>query len=826
MQRLRKIFVLSILGLLICTLQARGQTLPKFGHVVIVPLENHSYSQVVGSSSMPYLNSLISKYGLATNYTANTHPSIGNYFMLTTGQILTNDDGQTPSSFPVSADNIAHEVEAAGKTWKDYPEKTGSYIVRHDPLQYMTNINKANLTSFTQFKTDLANHALPNFSFITPNGCDDAHDCGLSTADSWLKSNIDPLVQSSYLQPGGDGLLIIVFDEDDHSEGNRVACVIVSPFIASAGFKSSNSYHHQNALKLMAAALGLSTSGLSAAASASNMSEFFHAVTTASTVTLLPSSLSFGNQTVGTTSAAKLATLTNTGTTTVTISGETVTGDYALAGLGTCGTSLAPGSSCAISVTFKPTATGTRTGSVTITDSATGSPQKISLTGSGVSSGTSTPVASLSPTSLAFGNQTVGTTSAARVITLSNTGTASLSISGIAVTGTNSGDFAQTHTCGASLAAGTSCTISVTFRPAATGARTASVAVTDNASGSPHTAALSGSGVSSTTSTPVASLSPTSLAFGNQTVGTTSAAKVVTLSNTGSAALSITSIAVAGTNVGDFTQTHTCLSSLAAGARCTISVTFKPAATGTRSARVSVTDNASGSPQAVVLSGSGVSSSTTGPAVSLSPTSLAFGNQTVGTTSAVKYATLTNTGHATLTFSGSFAISGDFHFAGLGTCGSSVAAGASCTISVKFTPTATGTRTGTVTLNDNAPNTPQRVPLTGTGVSTSTTGPAVSLSPSSLSFGNQAVGTTSAVKFVTLTNTGHATLTFSGGFLISGNFAFAGLGTCGSSVAVGASCTISVKFTPTATGARTGVVTLNDNAPNTPQRISLSGSGT
>src|SRR5437867_6713694 len=715
MQRLRKTFVLSILGLLICTLQARGQTLPAFGHVVIVPLENHSYSQVVGSSSMPYLNSLISKYGLATNYTANTHPSIGNYFMLTTGQILTNDDGQTPSSFPVSADNIAHEVEAAGKTWKDYPEKTGSYIVRHDPLQYMTNINKANLTSFTQFKTDLANHALPNFSFITPNGCDDAHDCGLSTADSWLKSNIDPLVQSSYLQPGGDGLLIIVFDEDDHSEGNRIACVIVSPFIASAGFKSSNSYHHQNALKLMAAALGLSTSGLGAAASAANMSEFFHAVTTASTVTLLPSSLSFGNQTVGTTSAAKLDTLTNTGTTTVIISGETVTGDYALAGLGTCGTSLAPASSCAISVTFKPTATGTRTGSVTITDSATGSPQKISLTGSGVSSGTSTPVASLSPTSLAFGNQTVGTTSAAKVVTLSNTGTA---------------------------------------------------------------------------------------------------------------ALSITGIAVAGTNVGDFTQTHTCLSSLAAGARCTISVTFKPAATGTRSARVSVTDNASGSPQAVVLSGSGVSSSTTGPAVSLSPTSLAFGNQTVGTTSAVKYATLTNTGHATLTFSGSFAISGDFHFAGLGTCGSSVAAGASCTISVKFTPTATGTRTGTVTLNDNAPNTPQRVPLTGTGVSTSTTGAAVSLSPSSLSFGNQAVGTTSAVKFVTLTNTGHATLTFSGGFLISGNFAFAGLGTSGSSVAVGASCTISVKFTPTATGARTGVVTLNDNAPNTPQRISLSGSGT
>ena len=85
----------------------------------------------------------------------------------------------------------------------------------------MTNINKTNLSNFTQFQTDLGNHALPNFSWITPNGCDDAHDCGLSTADSWLKTNIDPLVQSTYFQPGGDGLLIVSFDED--SSGARAA---------------------------------------------------------------------------------------------------------------------------------------------------------------------------------------------------------------------------------------------------------------------------------------------------------------------------------------------------------------------------------------------------------------------------------------------------------------------------------------------------------------------------------------------------------------------------------------------------------------------------
>src|SRR5947208_14885937 len=116
MTKFQRIFFLAFVGLLHYGLQASGQTLPQFGHVVIVPLENNGYSSVVGSSSMPYLNSLIAKYGLATNYNADTHPSIGNYFTWTTGQILTNDDGQTPSSFPVSQANIASLLQAAGKT--------------------------------------------------------------------------------------------------------------------------------------------------------------------------------------------------------------------------------------------------------------------------------------------------------------------------------------------------------------------------------------------------------------------------------------------------------------------------------------------------------------------------------------------------------------------------------------------------------------------------------------------------------------------------------------------------------------------------------------
>src|SRR5207249_3905534 len=259
------------------------------------------------------------------------------------------------------------------------------------------------------------------------------------------------------------------------------------------------------------------------------------------------------------------------------------------------------------------------------------------------------------------------------------------------------------------------------------------------------------------------SLSPTSLSFGNQTVGTASTAHVVTLKNTGTATLAISGITH---TVGNFYfgPGATCISTLAAGASCTFSVVFKPATTGTLTGTVTVTDNATGSPQKVSLSGSGVSSGTPAPAVSLSPTSLSFGNQTVGTASAAHVVTLKNTGTATLAISGITHTVGNFYFGPGATCISTLAAGASCTFSVVFKPATTGTLTGTVTVTDNAAGSPQKLSLTGSGVSSGTPAPAVRLSPSALSFGNQTVGTASAVKYVTLTNTGNATLTFSGSF--------------------------------------------------------------
>jgi len=248
--------------------------------VVLVVEENHSYSEVIGSSEMPYLNSLATQYGLGTQYYANTHPSLGNYFMLTAGQLITTDDSFTGR---VDADNIVRELLAAGKSWKSYAESRSDatlYVKRHDPLSYFSDVvdsttEMQNLVSMTQFQADLANNSLPNFSFIVPNLVDDAHDAPLPVADSWLKENIGPLVSNGTFQK--DGLLIIVFDESESTDsvhgGGHVAAVIVSPK-AKRGFQSSTLYQHQSTLRLILEGLGVSK--LPAASStAPDMGEFF-----------------------------------------------------------------------------------------------------------------------------------------------------------------------------------------------------------------------------------------------------------------------------------------------------------------------------------------------------------------------------------------------------------------------------------------------------------------------------------------------------------------------------------------------------------------------
>ena len=260
---------------------------PTFTHIVLVVEENHSYAEVVGSSSMPYFHSLTSQYGLATQYYADAHPSIPNYLALTTGLMETFDDA---FSGAISDDNVVRELVKAGKTWKSYAESlpstgytggdTGLYKRAHNPFTYLSDVQNdsaqaANIVPFPQFATDLANNALPQYSFIAPNLLDDAHDGSLGQADAWLQTNIAPLIASPMFQ--SKGLLIITFDEGDQSDlshgGGQVATLIISS-TAKKGFQSQTFYQHQSVLRLILSGSGINTfPGMAAAAP--DMTEFF-----------------------------------------------------------------------------------------------------------------------------------------------------------------------------------------------------------------------------------------------------------------------------------------------------------------------------------------------------------------------------------------------------------------------------------------------------------------------------------------------------------------------------------------------------------------------
>src|SRR5882762_8082707 len=258
--------------------------------------------------------------------------------------------------------------------------------------------------------------------------------------------------------------------------------------------------------------------------------------------TLTPTSLSFGNWVVHTTSTSKAVVLNNTTTAPLAIGSISVSGDFGQTS--TCPIApamLAAGGNCKISVTFTPTVLGVRAGTLTVSDNAANTPQTAQVSGTGL-----TPVG-LSSSSLVFGSQSVNTTSAAKVVTLQNNQTVPLMITGIST----SGDFAQTSNCPLSpttLAAKSSCTISVTFTPTALGARTGKLTVNDNAPNTPQTAQLSGTGTGSVT------LSAASLSFGNQVFGTTSAVKSLTVKNNQAVPLTIFGISASG----DFAKTSTC----------------------------------------------------------------------------------------------------------------------------------------------------------------------------------------------------------------------------------------------------------------------------
>src|SRR5712691_10584670 len=429
----------------------------------------------------------------------------------------------------------------------------------------------------------------------------------------------------------------------------------------------------------------------------------------------------------------------------------------------------------------------------------------LSISGCGGVAGKNTPPQgngqlSVRPASVAFGNVTVGSRST-QAIGLSNTGSVNLTVSlggatgpGFSISGLS---FALI------LPPGQSSTFSVQFAPTATGIVSGSVSLVSDAPNSPSTIALSGTGVQ-----PQLSVTPPSVSFGNVLVGSTGVQNL-TLTNSGGANLTIAqgTVTGAGFSISGLTFPLT----LPPGQSSTLSAQCAPTATGSVSGGVSLASNAPNSPSTIALNATGVQ-----PQLSVTPPSVSFGNVLVGSTG-VQNLTLTNSGTANLTIAQDSFTGAGFSISGL-TFPLTLAAGQSSTLSVQFTPTATVSVSGSVSLVSNAPNSPSTIALSGTGVQ-----PQLSVTPPSVSFGNVLVGST-GVQNLTLTNSGSANLTIAQGTVTGAGFSISGL-TFPLTLPPGQSSTLSAQCAPTATGSVSGGVSLASNAPNSPSTIALNATG-
>jgi hypothetical protein len=447
---------------------------------------------------------------------------------------------------------------------------------------------------------------------------------------------------------------------------------------------------------------------------------------------------------------------------------------------------------------------------------------------------------SISPTAVGFGSVATGATSAAQSVTVTNSGTAAAPVSSVAITG----DFSQTNTCGSSIAAGGSCTVSVKFAPSAAGSRSGNLTVT--ASGITNTIPLSGTGVAPG---PILNPNPSTLSFAGTIVGNTAASQTVTVTNSGTTAATVSGV----TASGDFAQTNNCVATIAVGASCTVTVSFKPTTGGTRTGSVSITSNANNSPTAIALTGSGIGSTTNiaagRPATASSQVNATQAATTVtdgdantywesangafpqwlqvdlGATYAIGKVTLklppsTAWATRTQTLSVQASTNGSSFSDAVGSATYTFNPASANTVNITVPGTSARYVRVNVTANSGwAAGQIGEFEVYPSGGGTTNPSASLSASPSALTFGSQALNTTSAAQTVTVHNTGTASAT---GVGVSTSGDFSQTTNCGTSIAAGASCTVNVSFRPTASGTRTGSVSVAGSAPVT---VSLTGTG-
>ncbi len=512
-------------------------------------------------------------------------------------------------------------------------------------------------------------------------------------------------------------------------------------------------------------------------------------------------SFSFGNQQVNEKSTALVETVTNNQSVALNITGIS-TGGGVFTQSNTCQSAIAPGGSCTIDVYFTPSAAGLATGTLTITDDASTSPQSVALAGTGASA-----AVTVTPSSLTFGNQVLNTSSAGQKITFNNSGFVNVTVNSVAA----SGGYSQSSNCsGVTLTPGQSCTITVTFTPVVTGSSSGTITINDTAPGSPHIVTTSGTGQTTVTFS-------ANISFPVTNVGTSSIPETMTLTNNQSKTLSYT-FATSGDFSAVGSGSTPCNGTLAAKAKCSFAVTFTPTYSGSIKGALTITFSGAGSPAFGGFSGTGQN----GPAVPLTftPTNLNYGNVAINS-SVNKTVTIKNVSTATVTLT-SVTGSGAYTVTPSGTspCGGALLAGKTCTVTATFKPLIAGSTIAGITVIDNAAVSTQVLDAAGTGIVP------VTLSPKQLSFGTVAVGTTSPVQVVTVTNYELTAVPITS-IVASGDYIYTSGGAipCGASIPANGICTLGVEFSPINAGAINGDLTFSYSAVSSPQVVALSGTG-
>jgi hypothetical protein len=520
--------------------------------------------------------------------------------------------------------------------------------------------------------------------------------------------------------------------------------------------------------------------------------------TAAAQLTVNSSGINFGTVVVGS-SQTQSGTVTNSGGSTAKISQTSLTGSgFTIAGLNLPVT-LKAGESAQFNVTFAPQSSGTITGTITFASNAANHSLSLPLSGTGVTPGSLIPA----PLSIGFGNVALGT-SQSTTETVTNSGSSSLTIS--QATPTGSGFSLSGLSLPLTLSPGQSTTFTVTFAPQASGLATGSISIASNGSNPTINISLSGSGVSAGTM----AANPGSLPFGTVQVGTSSSLSG-TLTNSGSLSVTISQANVTGPafSVGGLTMPLT----LNAGQSATFTVKFAPASSGTLTGNLAIASNASNPTLNIGLSGTAV----TAGALSPNPSSLSFGSIQTGSSRTLP-ASITNSGGSSVTISQVTPNGAGYTVSGI-TPPVTLSAGQSYTFSVIFTPAASGTASGTLSVTSNASNPTLSIPLSGTG----TTAGSLAVNPSTINFGNVVVGTSQSQTATLSASIASVTVSSIGG-LTGSEFSVSGL-SFPFTLAAGTTASFTVKFTPQASGATLTNLSFASDATNAPTVESVNGSG-